>query len=103
MSFDLAMLIRSIIQKDKSTFTIEWGDGTIYDYKLADLQKNCPCIRCGDAKRPSFVSSINPEVQAVRIYNVGRYAMCVEFTDGCSRGVYTFAMLKEWGRLSCGF
>jgi len=105
MNFDLSMLVNRIAQKDTCTFTIEWGDGRTYDYKLADLQKNCPCMRCRDEKTGRILvasASVDPEVRAVRIYNLGRYALRVEFTKGCSRGVYTFSMLRELGRLSCG-
>lgn len=100
----LMLLISRIYQKDAHVFVIEWADGRIYDYKLDGLQKNCPCARCRDEKNGRSLvhsSSIDPEVQAVRIYNLGRYALRIEFTNGCSRGVYTFAMLREWGKLSC--
>lgn len=102
---DISMLLISrICQKDAHVFTIEWADGRIYDYRLADLQKNCPCARCRDEKTGRSLispSSLDPEVKAVRLYNLGRYAMRIEFTSGCSRGVYTFAFLREWGKLSC--
>jgi DUF971 family protein len=100
----LMLLISRIYQKGDHVFTIEWADGRIFDYTLADLQKNCPCARCRDEKtgRPLIApSSLDPEVRAVRIYNLGRYALQIEFTKGCSRGVYTFAFLREWGKLSC--
>ncbi len=102
-TFDpLKLLISRIYQKDAHVFAIEWADGRIYDYRLSDLQKNCPCARCRDEKtgRPlALPSSIDSGLQAVRIYNLGRYALRIEFTNGCSRGVYTFAMLREWGKL----
>lgn len=98
------LLISRIYPKDAGAFIIEWADGRVYEYQLADLQKNCPCARCRDEKngRPlQPPSSVDPEVRAVRLYNLGRYAMRIEFTSGCSRGVYTYAFLREWGKLSC--
>jgi len=89
-------LISRIYQKDKATFAIEWGDGRIYDYTLPALQKCCPCARCRETG-----PHIDPDVRAVRLFNFGRYAMRIEFTSGCSRGIYTYAFLKEWGKLSC--
>lgn len=104
LSITPLVLISRIYQKDAYVFTIEWSDGRTYDYRLADLQKHCPCARCRDEKTGRSLvpsSSIDPEVKAVRIYNVGRYALRIEFIKGCSRGVYTFTMLRDWGKLSC--
>ncbi len=91
MSIDKSRFILSIYQKDNTTFTIEWLDGTITHHRLADLQKNCPCVRCQDEKREPNAE----EVSARRIFSVGRYALKIEFTTGCSKGIYSFAMLKE--------
>lgn len=99
----LMLLISRIYQKDGHAFTIEWADGRTYDYTLSGLQKNCPCARCRDEKTGRSLiapSSLDPEVRAVRIHNLGRYALRIEFTSGCSRGVYTYAFLREFGRLS---
>ncbi len=106
MAIDLALLVSRIYQKDSHRFTIEWADGRRYDYALADLQENCPCARCREESKNNSFASKSPserEVFAIRIYNVGRYALRIEFTKGCSRGIYTFAFLKELGKLSCDF
>lgn len=91
-------MIKKIIQKDKATFTIEWSDGVILDYSLSDLQKRCPCAKCMDAstgKRMIDETSIDLNVQAKKIMNVGRYALRIEFTTGCSSGIYGFDMLRN--------
>lgn len=91
--------IKKIYQKNNSVFTIEWIDGKISDFQLSELQKNCTCARCVDEKtgqRLVDASLIVPNLTAKRIYNVGRYALKIEFASGCSRGIYPYSWLKTW-------
>lgn len=92
------VLIRHIEQKDNNSFTIKWSDGKIADYRLSDLQKNCPCANCNDevtGKKLLNERSVKSDVRAVRIVSVGHYAMRVQFTSGCSTGIYSFDMLYD--------
>jgi DUF971 family protein len=94
------ILIRRIIQKDRTQFTIEWTDGKIADYRLSDLQRQCFCARCRDERTGKILidrASVDDEVEAIRIVSVGRYALRIEFTSGCSQGIYTYSFL--WGSL----
>lgn len=93
-------LVRTISQKDKHTFTIEWSGGHVSDYRLSDLQKQCPCAKCVDettGQRIADPSAVQDDVAAKRIVSVGRYALRVEFTSGCSTGLYGFDMLRKLG------
>lgn len=90
--------VRKIKQKDNQTFTIEWNDGKIVDYRLSELQRKCPCANCRDevtGERLLDPSRIDDNVNAKRVVSVGRYALRVEFTSGCSTGIYSFDMLRE--------
>lgn len=88
-----SIFIRRIAQKDQYTFTIEWTDGKLSVYRLSDLQRHCPCAKCGDEKADR--SSVDlEEVQAVSIESVGRYALRIHFTQGCSKGIYSFSFLR---------
>ena len=89
--------VRKIYQKSNSVFTIEWIDGKTADYRLSDLQKNCNCARCVDEKTGERLidpSLISDQLTARRIFSVGRYALKVEFSSGCSRGIYPYSWLK---------
>lgn len=90
------ILIRSISQKDNHTFTIHWSDGDLADYRLSDVQMVCPCAKCHQQKIDTK-SPITPDynVKATRITNVGRYALKIKFTSGCSNGIYSFASLRK--------
>lgn len=90
--------VKHIEQKDNYTFTIKWSDGESIDYRLCDLQKRCPCASCVDevtGKRLLDASQVREDVKAKRIMSVGRYALKIDFTSGCSYGIFTFDMLRE--------
>lgn len=89
-------LVKKIHQKDNYTFTIQWNDGVIADYRLSELQKHCPCANCVDeisGNRLLDVNAIKPNVRAISLMSVGRYALKVQFSSGCSTGIYDFDML----------
>ena len=95
------VLIKKIHQKDNVTFQIEWSDGITTDYRLGALQKSCPCAQCFDpatGKQLCNESQLDSNVRAVRLVNAGRYALRIDFTSGCSKGIYTFALLRQLAR-----
>jgi ATP-binding protein involved in chromosome partitioning len=92
-----AVFVNKIYQKDNFTFTIEWSDGIIKNYRLSDLQKRCPCAGCVDeatGTRVADQSLIPVDLRAKRIMSVGRYALRVQFVSGCSHGIYSFDFLR---------
>jgi DUF971 family protein len=84
-------LIRALKQVDNHRFQITWTDDEVSLFKLSFLQRNCPCARCID-KQTVFVDE---EVKATKITSVGRYAIAIEFTSGCSKGVFPFSFLRK--------
>jgi ATP-binding protein involved in chromosome partitioning len=91
------IFVRNIFQKDRYRFTIEWTDGKISDYRLSDLQRQCPCAQCRDEMTGRSLvdpALIDEEIQAVQIESIGRYALRIDFTRGCSKGIYTFSLLR---------
>jgi ATP-binding protein involved in chromosome partitioning len=93
-----AIYLKKIYQKDHNTFVIDWSDGLSHDFRLASLQKRCPCAQCYDPATGQQLcrdSQIDPDVQAATIQNVGRYAIRVQFQSGCSKGIYSFSFLRQ--------
>jgi len=91
------IFIRAIQQKDPHRFTIEWSDGIISEYRLCDLQRICSCARCRDEKTGQTLmdpSSVPDDLRALRITSVGRYALQIFFSTGCSKGIYPFKLLR---------
>lgn len=95
---NLPLLIRQIKQKDNHTFSIIWNDGKEQHFRLSMLQRSCPCAQCCDEKTGKrLINShlIKEDVRAFNIRNVGRYALKIQFTSGCSTGIYTFDFLRH--------
>jgi len=92
------ILIKTISQKDNHTFTIAWSNGTSSDHRLHSLQKKCPCAKCYDpatGQQHPTEMPLDTDVRATKITSVGRYAIRIQFTSGCSRGIYSFATLQS--------
>lgn len=83
--------VRSIQQKSNTTFAIQWTDGRVVHYSLSALQKRCPCAACSQN-----AGSVTKEVRARKICSVGRYAIQIDFTSGCSKGIYDYNFLYHF-------
>lgn len=83
--------IQSIRQKDNHTFTVDWNDGVSQDYTLSALQRECSCPFCIN----KIELNVSDDVRAVVIKNVGCYGLRIQFTSGCSNGIYTFEKLRQ--------
>jgi DUF971 family protein len=97
------MMIRRIEQKDNHSFMIEWSDGKVDVFQLRHLQKACPCAACYDPASGTRLvkeEALDPGVRATKIESVGRYALRIDFTSGCRKGIYSFATLREIARRS---
>lgn len=95
---DQVLSIKRLQQKDNYTFTIEWNDGQVNDYRLSTLQQHCPCANCIDeatGKRRIDAKILSENVRAQRIVSVGRYALRIYFTSGCSKGIFDFNLLRR--------
>ncbi|NGX46134.1 MAG: hypothetical protein K940chlam2_01318, partial [Chlamydiae bacterium] len=67
----------------------EFGDGKEKRVAAATLQSHCPCARCrGSGKSLA-------DVQPFGVEKVGRYGLRVQFTSGCSQGLYPHKLLEE--------
>lgn len=95
-----AVLIRQIAQKDAHHFTVEWSDKRRHLFRLSDLQKKCSCAHCVDEKTGRRIledALVDENVMAKKIISVGRYALRIEFSSGCSHGIYSFDRLYDLG------
>jgi ATP-binding protein involved in chromosome partitioning len=74
--------------EDKS-LVLNFGDGEEKMLSAPSLQRRCPCARCQGR------GAVDPEVQPFGLEKVGRYALRVQFTSGCSQGLYPRRLLEE--------
>lgn len=89
----MVVLIRELTQLSNYDFQIVWNDGKKSCFRLSDLQKKCPCSRCQEKKE---ILITNPDVRARKISSVGNYALRIDFTEGCNRGIFTFHFLRNF-------
>ena len=85
----------SLKQKDRYHFEIKWSNDLVQRFRLSELQERCPCVRCEQVKR-----DVNPDVMAMKLSKVGNYGLKIQFTEGCSKGIYPFELLREIGIIS---
>lgn len=92
-----SLVVSEIWQKNNHTFSIKWNDGVSQEFRLSDLQRNCPCARCTDGETGKRLNpqTISEDVRAVVIRNVGRYGLRIQFTSGCSTGIYSYDRLRK--------
>lgn len=92
------LFIKKIWQKNNYQFSVLWNDESVQDFRLSELQRQCPCAHCTDEMtgKPLLDPQTVPDhVRAVVIRNVGRYGLKIQFTSGCSMGIYSFDRLKK--------
>ena len=102
----------SIDRVGETAIKITWNDGNVSSWTVAALGKACPCATCREKKASaadepaeqketkSFALPVisAAEARPLRIESmspVGQYAYSIEFSDGHSSGIFTFAMLHE--------
>jgi ATP-binding protein involved in chromosome partitioning len=89
---------REIRKIDESTFLMTWNDGIEQQLRMSELQRNCSCANCVEeysGKRIVDPSSIDENVRAHEIRHVGRYGLRIQFSSGCSTGIYSFDMIRK--------
>lgn len=75
---------------------VEWnsGESTVFDFK--PLRFFCRCAECVDEwtreRRVKF-ENIPADIAPVKLENVGRYAVQIEWTDGHRAGIYPYDLL----------
>ncbi len=74
---------------DEKTLKISWKDGLERFLDLGLVQRHCPCVRCRES------SPAVDQVEGAGLELVGRYAIKIVFSSGCSRGIYPFSLLRR--------
>lgn len=88
---DVEEPIKKIELITPSVLRLEWADGFVKEFTASELQKHCPCAGC----KERGVSSYEGVCAVSEIRKVGRYAIRLNYTKGCSHGLYSYELLKE--------
>lgn len=96
---NLATQIEKQLQEsDNQSFEVRQGsthhleflfDDRWHSLPLHELQCHCPCARCEKEKK------VQKEVALLEFSLVGRYAIKIQFSSGCSQGIYPFSLIKR--------
>jgi DUF971 family protein len=92
------LFMRRLWQKDNCHFVIEWNDKQEQIFRLSEIQRQCPCANCRDEMTGQLLmnpETVQEDVRAVVIRQVGRYGLRIQFTSGCSTGIYSFDHLRQ--------
>ncbi len=88
--------------KKTESLDITWGDGHASSLPLRMLRKYCPCAGCqgerdllGRTRLPIVQTTYDGPITARGAELVGNYALRIDWSDGHSTGIYTFAYLRE--------
>lgn len=88
-------LASKVLERDLSQASFEVrGAGNALEIRkgrvsLHELQKRCPCARCKLQKK------CDENVSLLEFSLIGRYAIKVSFSSGCSRGIYPITLLED--------
>ena len=82
---------------------LAWGDGEETFIDLKKLRQSCPCAVCqGEPDAMGFV--VKPKVmhtersfKALRMQQIGGYALQMTWADSHSTGIYSFDLLRRLG------
>lgn len=85
---------------------IEWSDGQVREYSLAELRENCPCATCNEKRKapppatslPVVSQAETEPLQITEMRPMGNYAYAIDFSDGHNTGIYTLELLREIGQ-----
>jgi ATP-binding protein involved in chromosome partitioning len=75
--------------RDGKYLHIVWKNGANSSFRATELQRCCPCAQC------KVFSRLDENVQILKYEKIGRYALGLSFSSGCSNGIFSFDLLKR--------
>lgn len=88
-----------------NVLTIEWDDGQLREYEVAELRRHCPCATCNTERQRSesgqiTLSAPGDELKIAAMHPVGNYGYSIHFSDRHTTGIYPLELLRELGKRS---
>jgi DUF971 family protein len=80
---------------------VEFDDGVICEFPLAELRKACPCASCRlpreqTNKRTPAGLQLASAISVATAELVGAWGISITWNDGHSTGIYPWASLRNW-------
>ncbi len=97
---DGVLRIDKVVYNNGEFLKINWnysnGEGKELVWSAFQLQKNCPCANCTlDRKKNLLFENCSREVKIQSVEWVGRYGIKIQFSKGCSAGIFSFDYLRS--------
>jgi DUF971 family protein len=95
----------SIDVAEDHALRIAWAGGAAVSVPAKTLRDICPCAACveeGTGRKLLDPATIPDDIRPLGVELVGNYAIQVEWSDGHSSGIYTWATLRDACALSVG-
>jgi len=89
----LSPTLKSLFRAEKGLLSLTWSDGLCQEIPLVELQRHCPCAQCLCAPGGAPMEG---DVAALEITAIGRYAIKIHFSSGCSAGIYHWELLRQF-------
>jgi len=77
---------------------IAWNNGEKFTVPYLEIRYHCPCAGCVDehtGQRTIEKKSIHPDIRAIKVQTIGRYAIQITWSDGHDTGMYHYDRLYE--------
>jgi DUF971 family protein len=79
---------------------LHWPDGTVCEFTLDELRRNCPCATCRGQREQGRVPGPGPgttvALAALDAELIGRFGMQIRWNDGHDTGIYAWSLLRAW-------
>jgi|SaaInlStandDraft_1057018.scaffolds.fasta_scaffold11845_4 ATP-binding protein involved in chromosome partitioning len=88
----------SVEKGSERVLSIKWSDGEQAELDVVKLRRACVCAHCVDEHTREQI--LKPEdvaetVRPLRVRNLGRYALMIDWTDGHSSSIYSWDSLSR--------
>lgn len=90
------LALEAVDYSKRDVLEVRWSKG-VQQWSAATLQGNCPCANCVDestGKRRVTAKAPGQDVGIQSVNRVGRYAIQIQFLQGCSTGIFDFDYLR---------
>ena len=98
----MSALPQNIQKKDARTLEIVWTDNQTTHYDVVSLRRDCVCAGCVDEMTRAQIlkpEQVSEAVRPIKVRSLGRYALAIDWSDGHSSSIYSWAYLRKLAQL----
>jgi len=96
---------KAVEKGSEKKLSITWSDGVKQDIDVVALRRACVCAHCVDEITRQQIlkpGDVAETVRPIRVRNLGRYALVIDWTDGHASSIYSWNLLAGMSTKSKG-